>query len=154
MGLCGAAAPQAAAAVKVAGELLQLCDCTAARFCFWGGGALAWRAAALQQKALRTVDSTAKRKAAEAPVHLSCTETPKNDPLCGCDFCLTMPPPLSKKGPRWRIQTNMQPLGSGATSQHKDLQSLENYEFKRLIVRFSFCSTCVALMIEFCTQHC
>jgi hypothetical protein len=49
-------------------------------------------AAALQQKVLHTVDSMAKRKAAEAPVHLSCTGTPKNDPLCGCDFCFLPPP--------------------------------------------------------------
>lgn len=49
--------------------------------------------AALQQRALHTVDIMAKRKAAEAPVHLSCTGTPKNDPLCGCDFCFSMPPP-------------------------------------------------------------
>jgi hypothetical protein len=39
--------------------------------------------------------ASTKRKAAEATVHLSCTGTPKNDPYCICEFCLTPPP--SKK---------------------------------------------------------
>lgn len=36
-------------------------------------------------------EATAKRKATAAPVLSSCTGLPKNDPICDCDFCLSMP---------------------------------------------------------------
>lgn len=36
-------------------------------------------------------EAAAKRKAAAAPVLSSCTVLPKNDPLCDCEFCLSMP---------------------------------------------------------------
>jgi hypothetical protein len=39
-----------------------------------------------------------KLKVVHAP--LCCTGTPKNDPLCTCDFCMLPPPPAYKKPSR------------------------------------------------------
>jgi hypothetical protein len=50
---------------------------------------------AVAAAAAATAGAGAKRKTVYAP--LCCTGTPKNDPLCTCDFCMLPPPPPHKK---------------------------------------------------------